>query len=86
MVKHYYAIYTDGYLSRLGVGYDQPEVTETEYNRLNELVANKPEAPDGYEYRITETGEYVLVEVEPVPEAEPTADELLNILLGGEDE
>ena len=86
MVKHYYAIYENGYLSRLGIGYDSPEITAEEYNRLRTLVDGKPEAPDGYECRITENGEYVFIEAPTfTPVDEPTEDDYATagrILMG----
>ena len=86
MVAHYYKRYENGYLVCVGYGYGGLEITEREYNELITLIRNMPVAPVGYEYRITEQGEYVLVEA-PIPEPdeneELTADEALAIITGG---
>lgn len=75
----YHKVIADGYLVSVGAGgYGGMEITEGEYNHLCELIANKPSAPEGKEYRINEQDEYVLVEVEPAPEPEPTPDEALT--------
>lgn len=62
---------SNGYLVAVGIGEDGIEITEEEYNALLILIHSKPDAPEGYEYRITEAGEYVLVELPPMPEPEP---------------
>lgn len=83
----YYKELQNGYILTVGYGsLDGIEITEEEYNTLLGLILNKPTAPNGYEYWLTESGEYELHEAEPMPEPEPTADELLDILFGGEDE
>lgn len=83
----YYKLVSNGLLDAIGTGNGGTEITETEYNVLMALIINKPTAPDGYEYRITEAGEYVLAEA---PNAEPpeeddelTDEEALDIILGG---
>lgn len=79
----YYKLILDGYLVMIGTGLGGVEITEAEYNELRNLIINKPAMPDNaHEYWITEDGEYVLVEVEPLPEPEPTAEELLDIITG----
>lgn len=82
----YYKIVVNGYLVAVGTGAGGIEITEHEYNDLLLLIAGKPAAPEGHAYRITEAGEYVLVEipyVEPDMNEELTVDEAYEILTGG---
>lgn len=60
------------------------EITESEYNSILETIRNRPAAPDGYTYRLTESLEWELYEL-PEEDADPelTADEALDIILGG---
>ena len=87
MVRYYKVYDADGYLFMLGIGNGGIEITEEEYNYLRELCHNRPAAPEGYEYRINVQNEYVLVEVEPLPEPndddELTEDEAWDIIMGG---
>ena len=84
---HYYVLIQNGYLVSLGTSNMQSEnagsveVTEVEYNEWLSLINNKPTAPNGYEYWITENGEYELHETEPMPEpdGELTIDEWAKI-------
>ena len=84
----YYKIIDSGYLDSLGTGDGGIEIAEDEYNDLLALIRDKPTAPAGYDYWITESGEYELVEAEARPEPsdedELTDDEVLAILLGGD--
>lgn len=83
----FYKIIQNGFLECVGQGLDGEEITEQEYNDLLAIIRNKPADPEGYIYRINEANEYVLVEAPPAPpEAPLSADELVEILLGGEDE
>lgn len=44
------------------------EINEVEYNRIREIIRNKPTAPDGYGYKLTDSTEWELYEL-------PTADD-----------
>ena len=58
------------------------EITETQYNEILSMLRNRPTAPDGFAYRLTAEMEWELYEA-PAEEEELTADEALEILLGG---
>ena len=45
------------------------EITEAEYNRIKSIIDNRPTAPDGFAYRLTENLEWELYEM-PVEEVE----------------
>ena len=66
-----FKIILNGYLVCIGEGMSGIEISDDEYSTLYALMRDKPEAPEGYEYRINEQNEYKLVEVEPLPEPEP---------------
>lgn len=79
----YYKLIADGYLEAIGTGDGGTAITEEEYNSILDLIRNKPLAPDAnHDYWITEGGEYVLVEIEPLPEPEADAQEIVDILEG----
>lgn len=52
------------------------EITETKYNEILTMLHNRPTAPEGYAYRLTENLEWELYEV-PVEE-EPEEEVLTN--------
>lgn len=60
------------------------EITEAEYNTIVSAVNSKPIAQDGYAYVLrADTFEWELVELPPMPETEPTTDDIINTLFGG---
>lgn len=50
------------------------EITELEYNNILELIKNRPIAPQGFEYYLTEDLEWKLYEI-PIEETETQATE-----------
>ena len=68
----YYKVIHDGCISCIGtVDTDRAvagEISKSEYNSLMELISGRPEAPDGYQYRLSQELAWVLVEAEPEPE------------------
>lgn len=60
------------------------EITETQYNEILSMLRNRPTAPDGFAYRLTAELEWELYEAPVEEEPELTADEALEIILGGE--
>lgn len=95
---NYYKSVIDGYISaivsfdtenhRCAVesiedGLNLSEIDEAEYNGLLSVLSEKP-FESGYRARLrADTLEWELVELPPMPEPEPTAEELLDIILGG---
>ena len=80
----YYKEIVGAYVSAVGVGLNDTEITEDEYNEILSIIHNKPASPSGYDYMLrADTLEWELVELPPMPEPEPTAEELLDIILGG---
>ena len=71
----------NGYIIGVGISAIGDEITEFEYNTITDKIHAIPMAPEGYVYMLNaSTLEWELVEVEP---EEPTAEEALDILLGG---
>ena len=68
----YYKVLHDGCISCIGTVETDHEITgeisESEYNGLMELTRSRPEAPDGYKYRLSQDLAWVLVADEPEQE------------------
>lgn len=68
----FYKYINDKYIIGVGTGSGGEEITEQEYNALLDKINNRPEAPEGYSYRLTTAMEWKLCEV---PKTKPTAEE-----------
>lgn len=71
----FYKYINDKYIIGVGTGSGGEEIAEKEYNSILEKINNRPEAPEGYSYRLTTAMEWELVEV---PKIEPTAEEIIE--------
>lgn len=61
------------------------EITETQYSEILSMLRNRPIAPDGFAYRLTESLEWELHELPPEdPDPELSDQEALDIILGGD--
>lgn len=49
----FYKNIKDGYIIAIGIGEGFTEITESEYNELSEIIANKPHK-EGYWHRLKE--------------------------------
>ena len=58
------------------------EITEREYNEIQSLIKNRPTAPDGYAYRLTDALEWELYELptEDTTEESATEEDYLTAL------
>lgn len=76
----------NGYISRIGVGFDGIEITAEEYERIKKAISASPTSPEGYDYRLTESLEWELYELPPIDpvEEEISDSEALAIILGGD--
>ena len=87
-MTEFYKVIDNGHIVGVGTNGNNnvDAVTETEYNELLTIIKNAPtDAPSGYAYKLNATTlEWELVELPPAPEPEPTAEEIVDILLGGE--
>jgi hypothetical protein len=79
----YYKIITDGYIMVVGTGNGGISITKEEYDFLISHIHNRPEAPEGYGYRLKEDLTWELYELPPVPEDdEISSDELMDMIEG----
>lgn len=60
------------------------EITESRYNEILSMLCSRPAAPEGFVYGLTKELEWELYERPPMEDPELTADEALEIILGGE--
>lgn len=68
----FYKYINDKYIIGVGIGAGGEEITEQEYNAILDTIKNRPEAPEGYSYRLTTSLEWELCEA---PKIESTAEE-----------
>ena len=83
---NYYKQIEDGYIIGIGTnGNDTVEdITAEEYNTIRETIHTKPADPDGYTYMLrADTLEWELLELPPVPQEDPTDEDIINTLFGG---
>ena len=81
----YYKIIEDGYVLSIGTGSGGSEITKEEYEDIISVIRSAPTAESGYQYRLKADLTWELVELPPVSEDEEiSADEALDIILGGE--
>lgn len=81
MDMRYYRRDKGGYLHSIGTGNGGTEITAEQYAEIQRVIASKP---DG-DYLLTSSLEWEAYTPEPA-EPDPTSEELLSILLGGESE
>ena len=62
---------------------DAEAMTQAEYERVKAIVNQKPTPPDGYGYRLTDELAWELYELPEDADPELTAEEALDIILGG---
>ena len=68
----FYKYINENFIIGVGIGSGGEEITEEEYNKILAIIKNRPQAPEGYSYRLTTAMEWELCEV---PKIEPTTDE-----------
>ena len=72
----FYKYIDDEFIIGVGTGSGGEEITEQEYSTILDKINNRPEAPEGYSYRLTTAMEWELCET---PKIEPTAEEIIEI-------
>ena len=81
----YYKMTSNGYILAIGTGTGGEPITEEEYNTILTAIRNKPQATETTDYMLKTDLTWEPYTPEP-GEPDPTSDELLSILLGGESE
>lgn len=72
----YYKNIADDYIISIGTGAGGEEITESVYNELRGIIANRPtDAPEGYGYRLKTDLTWELYELPPMPPIEEDATE-----------
>lgn len=80
----YKKIIVGGYILGLAEVEKNGNISKEEYDRITEIIHNKPIAPEGYDYRLKADLTWEKYELPPVPEDdEITAEEALEIIRGG---
>ena len=79
----FYKIVTNGIIAVIGTGNGGESITEAEYNHIKSMISNRPAAPAGFGYRLTESLEWELYELPIVEDEEIDDAEALEIILGG---
>ena len=72
----FYKYIDDKFIIGVGTGAGGEEISEQEYNNILDKINNRPEAPEGYSYRLTTAMEWELCEVSNI---EPIAEEIIEI-------
>lgn len=72
----FYKYINDDFIIGVGTGTSGEEITEKEYNSILDKINNRPEAPEGYSYRLTTAMEWELAEI---PKIEPTTEEIIEL-------
>ena len=68
---HYYKNVVDGYIVSLEereTPASGDEITEAQHNEILSILDNRPTAPDGYGYRLTEKMQWELYEIPVIDE------------------
>lgn len=78
----YKKVVVGGYILGVGVVEKGGNIDFAEYDRLSKILHGMPVAPDGFYYALRTDETWALIEAKQ-EENEPTADEVLNIILGG---
>lgn len=68
----FYKYISDKYIIGVGTGLGGEEISEQEYNNILEKINKRPEALEGYSYRLTTSLEWKLCKV---PKTVPTTEE-----------
>lgn len=84
MEKYYKNIVGD-HITAIGTGIGDVEIAQEEYENILSIIRNRPTPEAGYTYKLRTDLTWELTEA-PVVDDDPdiTADEALNIILGGE--
>ncbi len=83
----YYKDIQNGFIVAIGTGGGGVEITESEYNSILAVIQNKPARTETTDYHLREDMTWEEYErIEPPIEDEPSAEEVVDILLGGSDD
>lgn len=80
----FYEFLDGNYITAIGTGFGEHEITSERYYAIEEIIKNIPEAPSGYLYMLrSDNLEWELVELPPDPDPELDNAEAFDIIFGG---
>lgn len=83
----YYKDIKNGFIVAIGTGGGGVEITEAEHDSILAVIHNKPARTETTDYHLLENLTWQEYErIEPPDDSEPSADEVVDILLGGSDD
>jgi hypothetical protein len=84
----FFVLKENEYINGIGTGTIGESIDEGTYNLILTAIKSRPEAPEGYAYRLKTDLTWELYELPPEPEPDPdveiTDSEALSIILGGD--
>jgi hypothetical protein len=80
----YYKNIEDGYITSIGTGAGQVEITQDEYEYILTAIQSRPTPEPGFDYRLREDMSWELVERPIDDDPELSEQEAMDIILGGE--
>lgn len=83
-MERYYKNIKGGYIASVSTGAGVEEITQEEYETILSLIHDCPDPEAGYSYKLRTDLTWELVEAPVVDEEEISAEEALEIILGGE--
>ena len=83
----YYKDVQNGFIVAIGTGGGGVEITEDEYESILAVIRNKPARMETTDFHLLESLIWQEYErIDPPDETEPSAEEIVDILLGGSDD
>ena len=83
-MENYYKNIEGDYITGIGTGIGDVEITQEEYENILAVIRERPTPETGYDYRLRTDLEWEQVEAAVPVDEEISADEALDIILGGE--
>lgn len=80
----YYKSIVDGYITYIGTGAGQAEITHEEYDSILAVIQSRPIPEAGFDYRLREDMTWEQVERPIDDDPEMSEQEAMAIILGGE--
>lgn len=82
-MENYFKNIEGDYLTSISTGTGDEEITKEEYENILSIIRTRPTPEKGYDYKLKTDLTWELVEAPVVEEEEISADEALDIILGG---
>lgn len=80
----YYKHIEDGFITSIGTGMGQTEITQEEYDSILAVIQSRPTPEAGFDYRLCEDLTWEQVECPIDDDPELSEQEAMDIILGGE--